>query len=66
MNDKIIAKAIVVFVGLLVLGWFVNIYRFFNCDFDTPLKEEVIRAVGIFVPPVGGVIGYIDIDDNER
>ena len=65
MSDNTVGKIAMLVIGLLILGWFVNIYRFFQCDFDTPLREEVIRGVGIFVPPVGGVIGYIDIEDEE-
>lgn len=65
MKNETIGKILILITGLLILGWFVNIYKFFQCDFDTPLKEEVIRGVGIFVPPVGGVIGYVNIEDEE-
>jgi hypothetical protein len=65
MKNETIGKILILITGLLILGWFVNIYKFFQCDFDTPLKEEVIRAAGIFVPPVGGILGYVDIDDEE-
>jgi hypothetical protein len=65
MKDTTIGKLLILITIVLMLGWFVNIIRFFQCDFDTPLKEEVIRGVGIFVPPVGGVIGYVNIEDEE-
>jgi hypothetical protein len=65
MKDTTIGKLFILITIVLMLGWFVNIIRFFQCDFDTPLKEEVIRGVGIFVPPVGGVIGYVNIEDEE-
>jgi hypothetical protein len=65
MKDTTIGKLLILITIVLMLGWFVNIIRFFQCDFDIPLKEEVIRGVGIFVPPVGGVIGYVNIEDEE-
>lgn len=46
-----------------VYGWIANVIYFANCNFEAPYKEEVIRGVGIFVPPVGVVAGYIDIKD---
>lgn len=65
MKDQTIGKILLLIAGILMMGWFVNIIRFFQCDFDTPFKEEVVRGVGIFVPPVGGVVGYINIEDEE-
>ena len=56
------------FVVLLVLcvgvfaGWCMNLYKLTQCDFQSPYKCEVIRAIGI-VPPVGAVAGWIDIED---
>lgn len=48
---------------LLIIGWCVNIVRLFCANFEEPHKNEVIRIVGIVVPPVGGVVGYINIED---
>jgi hypothetical protein len=42
-----------------------NIYKLTKYDFDTPLKAEVIRAVGIPVFPIGVVIGFMDIKDDK-
>lgn len=65
MKDETVGKLLILITIVLMLGWFVNIIRFFQCDFDTPFREEVVRGVGIFVPPVGGVVGYINIEDEE-
>jgi hypothetical protein len=58
--------------GILILafwitfltGWVMNIYKFSQYDFDTPLKAEVIRGIGIVVAPMGAVIGFLDIKDK--
>lgn len=54
-------------VGILVLilmfGWFTNIVRFAMCDFDSPWRCEAVRAVGIAIPPVGGVLGYVALGE---
>jgi hypothetical protein len=48
---------------LLAIGWVTNIVRLCCSNFDAPYKNEAIRIVGIIVPPVGGVVGYINIED---
>lgn len=46
---------------LAATGWVLNVYKLATvCDFQTPYKCEVIRAVGI-LPPIGAIVGYIDL-----
>jgi hypothetical protein len=53
---------IVLFIWLIIIfGWFRNIYKLTQCDFDVPLKTEVIRSIGIVIFPIGAIIGYMDI-----
>lgn len=47
------------------LGWCMNLYKLTQCDFEAPYKAEVIRSVGVGVPFVGIVTGYIDIEDGK-
>ena len=55
---------IVIAIYLLALiGYIRNIYLLSDCNFDKPFKAEVIRIVGIVVPPVGCITGYMNIDD---
>jgi len=49
---------------IIIFGWFRNIYKLTQCDFDVPLKTEVIRFVGIAVFPIGAIIGYMDIEEE--
>lgn len=50
---------------LCLYGWFANLYKLTKCDFDTPLKAEVIRGVGVVVFPIGIVCGYMKIEDAK-
>ena len=53
-------------VGLLGLaGWIQNIYKLTQVDCKSPYKAEICRVIGI-IPPVGAVIGWIDIEDGEN
>lgn len=46
----------------LVLGWVLNIVTLFGMA-STPVTDVtlmfILRVVGIFVPPLGGVLGYL-------
>ena len=46
-----------------IFGYCANVYKVFGTDFESPYKAEVIRTVGIFVPPVGVIAGYLTIED---
>ena len=52
-------KTVFILYGLAVLGYILNIIQLFGCDFAEPWKEEILRIVGAFFPPLGCVIGYI-------
>lgn len=45
----------------LLIGWVINIVKLFQLSM--PLGEwstfEVARAVGVFFPPLGGVLGWM-------
>lgn len=50
---------------LIIIGWFMNLYKLTKYDFDTPLKAEATRIVGMVVFPLGAVMGYLDIKDDN-
>jgi len=61
------AGVVIVYTAVVILalaGWVGNIVKFAGCDFKSPYKAEVIRGVGIIVPVVGAVTGYLDIEDG--
>lgn len=41
--------------AFFIITWFINAYQFFKCDFEPSYKEEIIKAVGIFIPPLNCV-----------
>ena len=60
MKTIIFIIALVIF---LVFGFISNIVSLVKCDFSAPYKCEIIRTVGVFIPPVGVITGYISIND---
>jgi hypothetical protein len=40
-------------------GYVTNIVKLCGTDFEPSYKAEVIRGVGVVVPPVGVVLGYV-------
>ena len=39
-----------IFYLLYFVSWIFNLIQLCMCDFDAPYKEEIIHAVGVFVP----------------
>jgi hypothetical protein len=35
--------------------WVINLIQFFNCDFASPYKDELIHGIGIFMFPIAGI-----------
>lgn len=58
-----------VFIGVWILivyavsAHIVNAVKFVKLDFQTPVKAEVIRGIGL-VTPLSFVIGYMKIEDK--
>lgn len=56
-------KGVLLLYGLALLGWIMNVVQLIQCDFASPYKAEVLRIIGILIPPIGSVLGYIPIND---
>ena len=52
-------------VLILLSGWFMNIVKLVNLDFEPNYKAEIIRSVGITVVPVGMISGWVTIEEEE-
>ena len=67
MKEVIMFGSLIVLVIVLVsgacFGYIANIVRLADTDFQAPYKAEIIRVVGIAVPPLGMVAGFINIAD---
>jgi hypothetical protein len=61
-EDIFVIGAYFLILGLWVLGiigWIMNIMTIWN-TYDLPLTGKfVLRIIGIFVFPIGGILGYI-------
>lgn len=66
MREKANEWLIFLLYVFILYGWFANIYKLTKCDFDVPLKAEVIRLAGIPVFPMGIILGYMDIKDAKK
>jgi hypothetical protein len=51
-------------VFAIALGYISNIVKLTQCDFEPSYKAEICRGVGIFIPPVGIIEGYLTIKDG--
>lgn len=51
--------AIVGFVILGLIGWVLNIITLFGASFDPFTGELLLRIIGIFVGPLGAIMGYL-------
>ncbi len=45
-------------VAIIGIGWVMNIIKLVSCDWIIS-GEEVLRIIGIFVAPIGGILGWI-------
>jgi len=62
MLGCIVLLAIIVCIGY---GYINNIVQLCYCDFETPIKAEVIRGIGVLFAPVGIIAGWCDIEDGK-
>ena len=47
-----------------VVGWFLNVYALTQCDFEPKYRAEAIRGIGVVIPFVGAVAGWVEIEDE--
>ena len=55
-----------IITAVLGIGWCMNIYKVCTADWEAPYKNEGIRVVGAIIVPIGGIIGYVNIDDGAE
>ncbi len=61
---KLVAAYFLV-VGLIAVGWGMNLVKLVQLDFESPYKAEVIRTIGI-VPIIGAITGYMTIGEENN
>jgi hypothetical protein len=52
-------------IGCAAFGWVNNIVHICKADFESPYKNEIFRCVGIPIPPLGVVLGWVTFDEEE-
>jgi hypothetical protein len=52
---------ILIFWAACCVGWILNVIWFLSLDFQAPLKAEIIRGIGVFIPPIGAILGYVPL-----
>ncbi len=52
------AISMLVLFALIAYGWIINIVYLVRCDFDPIGKDEIIRGIGVFVAPLGVILGW--------
>lgn len=69
MNDNL-ETLLGLFVICLILagaiGWTMNLVCFVTADFKEPYAEEIVRGIGIPIPIVGAIAGYMDFEEEEE
>lgn len=56
---------IVGFICSLFFGYVLNVVKLTQCDFEPSYKAEFCRTIGVFIPPVGVIEGYLTIKDGQ-
>lgn len=46
-------------IGITILGWVMNLIKIFSMEHIQFTGEVVLRIVGIFVAPLGVIMGYL-------
>ncbi len=59
--EMLIVYAIIVLPCLI--GWTLNVVKLCRCDFKPSYRSEVIRGLGVVVPPIGAITGWMKIKD---
>ena len=49
-----------------VIGWGLNVYKLTQLDFEPSYKAEIIRTVGIPIPIIGAIVGWMDIGEETE
>lgn len=53
-------KGLMLFGFVVIFSWIINLVKVFTTDIPVPLwgGKEIARVIGIFIPPLGAVLGF--------
>ena len=56
----IVQLLVVAITVTVAAGWFMNIFKLLDMSVTPLTTWLIVRVIGIFLPPLGGVLGYIN------
>lgn len=63
MKDLLKSILVLAIYMAIVGGYFLNIYKLTQCDFEPKYRAETIRLCGVIFPPLGVFTGYMNLAD---
>ena len=60
----IIIPIALILVSTILFGYYNNIAKLVELDFEKPYKAEILRGVGL-IPPVGMIMGYVEFEEEK-
>lgn len=58
-NGYTVIELLFALIGpFLVIGWCINIWKLFSMVYDPVTGEMILRIIGIFAVPFGGIMGW--------
>jgi hypothetical protein len=61
-NSKSNTVALIVWLGIIIaaiVGWIMNLGAIIDHDFALETGMGILRVIGVFMAPIGAVLGYI-------
>ena len=60
MKAALLAHGLLIVVAIAgIVGWISNLVQLFHASFDPLTGMVVLRIIGVFIPPLGSVLGYL-------
>lgn len=57
-------SAYLLLIIALASPWFINSYKFSQCDFESNYKCELIHFAGVIVPPIAMLTVWFGTDED--
>lgn len=57
-----VIELILVIAFLVIIPWFVNVYKVTKCDFKEDYRCEIVHGAGVVIPPVALITVWMDTD----
>ena len=64
MSDKNAIRFLIGYIVLIIagiIGWIMNVVNLFGLNYETQTTEFIWSLVGVFVPIIGAVYGWVTV-----